>query len=231
MQASFGSSFVSSSLQSIVTMVVTTGSAASGGTQTITTTKNSDSCAACGKPDGLLQCDICKQRLGNIGSSQALCADCTSKPEECSPFGKPINDIDNPEVIIGFICTPCSAFLKRKQQEKVFESLKGPSSETILRTISARFPWAIEIQQALPADLLEALQFCKRKLSGQRTVEQLAENLANYNTHAALLLQHMGAAVTGNNDTMANKALKTFVRTNAQQSNINRYWCQLLALC
>ena len=212
-KCSFGSSFATRSHPSFSTMAVSASSAApSGDAQIVSTTKHATSCAACGNPNDLLQCDTRKQRLGNIGSCQALCMGCTAKPEECSTFGKPITDMDAPEVIVGSICTPGGAFVKRKQQEKVFESLKGPSSETILRTISARFPWAIEIQQAAPSDLSEALQFCKRTLSGQRTIEALAENLANSNTHAAILLQHMGASVTGNSESIANKALRTFVK-------------------
>ena len=181
-------------------------------TQLVSSTIQASTCAACGTSSGLLQCSSCSTRLNNVGTRQALCKPCVSKPEEVSSFGSALVDPDDSSDIIGFVCSPCSRYIKRKQQEKVFETLKGPSAESILRTISGRFPWAIEIQQASSSDLLEALQFCKRKLSGMRTIEALAENLANENTHAALLLQHMGASVTGNNDSIANKALKTFVK-------------------
>ena len=186
---------------------------ASGAT-TVGCTIDAKSCSACGATDNLFQCLTCKLRLDGKGSAVAICSLCAAKPEEVSCFGKPtLDETSSPPTKIGFTCMPCAGYIKRKEQEKVFDSLKGPSPEAILKTISSKFPWAIQIAQAAPGELLEALQFCKRKLSGQRTIEALAESLANSNTHASLLLQTMGSSVNGlSSDTVTNKALRTFVK-------------------
>ena len=163
----------------------------------------SKSCAACGVGAELLQCDTCKARLKDKGISQALCKKCHDDPEELVMFGKSITS--------GFLCNPCSKFLVRAEQEKLFAKLKEPSSEQVLRTVSSKYPWALTIAQASPDELLEALQFCKRKLSGHRTVAALADSLANNNSHAALLLQNLGG-VASTQDTLTSKALRTFVK-------------------
>ena len=167
-------------------------------------------CMSCGVGEALLQCGTCKDRLKDVGSGQALCEACIRKPDELGLFGA------NPTAGgMGFVCTACIKYLERIEQEKLFQELKGPSSEKILRTVSAKFPWALVIAQASPEELLDGLQFCKRKLSGHRTVAALAESLANSNSHAALLIQQMGQNLAGAaqpNDSLASRALRTFVK-------------------
>jgi len=165
---------------------------------------------ACGAGEALHHCKTCKDRLKNLGCGQALCEACIAKPDDLGMFGaKPEGGA------MGFVCTACIKHLERREQEKLFQELKGPSSEKILRTVSAKFPWALSIAQASPEELLDALQFCKRKLSGHRTVAALAENLANTNSHAALLIQQMGQNLAGAaqpNTCLASRALRTFVK-------------------
>jgi hypothetical protein len=50
-------------------------------------------------------------------------------------------------------------------------------------------PGSARSSAAAPEDQLDALGFLKRKLSGHRTVQALAESLANSDTQAALLMQ------------------------------------------
>jgi hypothetical protein len=167
-------------------------------------------CMSCGGGETLHQCATCKDRLKNTGCGQALCEACIKKPDDLGMFGAIPQDAD-----IGFVCCACIKHLERLEQEKLFQQLKGPSSEKILRTVSERFPWALSIAQASPEELLDALQFCKRKLSGHRTVAALAESLANSNSHAALLIQQMGQNLAGAaqpNASLASRALRTFVK-------------------
>ena len=167
-------------------------------------------CMSCGTGDSLHQCGTCKDRLKNTGSGQALCEACITKPDDLGMFGAMPKD-----AAMGFVCTPCIKHLERIEQEKLFQHLKGPSSEKILRMVSAKFPWALVIAQASPEELLDGLQFCKRKLSGHRTVAALAESLANSNSHAALLIQQMGQNLAGPanaNASLATRALRTFVK-------------------
>ena len=116
---------------------------------------------------------------------------------------------------VSFLCNPCVKFEERKKQEELFQSLKGPSSEKILMKISTKFPWALTIAQASPDELLDALQTCKRKLSGCRTISALADNLANSNSQAALLLQNLketGGGGVDSNSTLVTRTLRTFVK-------------------
>lgn len=168
---------------------------------------NSKTCLACGSETELLQCQTCSDRLKGNGTSQALCVTCIGNPDELMMFGNKSGD--------AFICNPCVKFVERKKQEELFQTLKGPSSEKILRTVSSKFPWALTIAQASPDELLDALQTCKRKLSGCRTVSALADNLANSNSHAALLLQNLGengSGGVGSNASLVARTLRTFVK-------------------
>ena len=167
----------------------------------------SKSCLSCGGDDNLQQCGTCKERLKDIGVCQALCQKCLDTTDELIMYDKKDD--------AGFICNPCVKYHQRKEQEEFFQTLEGPTSEKIIRTVSSKFPWALSIAQASPDELLDALQFCKRKLSGHRTVAALADNLANSNSHAALLIQNLGgnlAAGTSPNATLASRTLRTFVK-------------------
>ena len=96
----------------------------------------------------------------------------------------------------------------------MFQKLKGPTPEDILKMVAKKFPWALEISKARPEELLDALQFLKRKLSGHRTVQALAESLSNNNAQAALLIQQLGHNLSNKtaDDSMTTKILRTFVK-------------------
>ena len=164
-------------------------------------------CSGCGLKEELLQCAVCAERMDKKGMSQALCKKCVIDPDTISMFGtKPSGDV------LGFSCNACVKFLERREQEKLFQTLKPPSPETILRTIAGKFPWALTIARADSDELYEALQTLKRKLSGHRTVAALADSLANTNSHAAVLLQNLSQTGAGADSSITSKALRTFVK-------------------
>ena len=177
-------------------------------------TKDATDCMSCGATDVLTPCLECKERLNGKGTTCAVCKTCLGEPTICSVFGKHIVK----ETVSTFQCRACVAFQERKEQEQLFQALKGPEPEKILRTVAVKFPWALEITKATVEEHLDALQFLKRKLSGHRTVQALAESLGHNNAQAALLIQQLGSNLTGSTaeDTMTTRVLRTFVRTNAQ---------------
>ena len=146
--------------------------------------------------------------MNGKGMSQALCVACVSDTDVICMFGgKPSADV------LGFTCNACSKFSERREQEKLFQTLKPPSPEKILRTIAGKFPWALTIARAEPDELFEALQTLKRKLSGHRTVAALADSLANTNSHAAVLLQNLAQnGKAGTDSSITSKALRSFVK-------------------
>ena len=173
-------------------------------------TKAAEECMSCGSDVALKQCATCKERMGNKGRTNAVCAECFKDPIIVESFGK--GSPSEPDA--GFKCRPCGLFLERKEQEALFLKLKGPEPEQVLRTVAAKYPWALVIVKASPEDLLDALGFLKRKLSGHRTVQALAESLANSNTQAALLMQQFGQKLTASapDDSTGLKVLRTFVK-------------------
>ena len=148
--------------------------------------------------------------MGDKGTASAMCQTCLGIPSTWSIFGKQISKDSNVE----YQCRACVLFLERKEQEQLFQKLKGPDPETILRTVADKFPWAFEIAKASPEEQLDALQFLKRKLSGHRTVQALAESLANNNAQAALLIQQLGQNLKDakTEDTMTTRVLRSFVK-------------------
>ena len=173
-------------------------------------TKVAADCASCGNADNLKSCGVCSQRLSNKGTAIGLCTACFQDPTVVGAFGKQL--LKDDESV--YECRACTAFLERREQEKQFQKLKGPSPEQILKTVANKFPWTLEITRATPEEHLEALQFLKRKLSGHRTVQALAESLANNNAQAALLMQQLGQNLSDGktDDTMSTKVLRTFVK-------------------
>ena len=96
---------------------------------------DSGHCMACGKADGLQHCATCKLRMKDMGVGQALCTPCFQDADTRSMFAS------NPKAgEATFTCKPCSKFLERQQQETLFQELRGPSSEKILRTVADKFP-------------------------------------------------------------------------------------------
>ena len=168
-------------------------------------------CMGCGKTAELLHCDKCALRLKGAGTGLALCTPCVNNADDLTSFGKQIDP-----AIPGFTCNACVKYLARIEQEKLFQNLQGPSTEKILRTVADNFPWAMEIAKASSEELLDALHFVKRKLSGHRTVSAIAANLSQTNSHAALLIQQMGANLANNGGSKQNeltdRALRTFVK-------------------
>ena len=173
-------------------------------------TKAASDCASCGQADNLKSCSVCEQRLKQKGTANALCETCLSNEQSLNFFGIVIKKDDTTE----YRCRPCVAFLERKEQEQIFQKLKGPDPEQILRTVTKKYPWALTIAKASPEEHLDALQFLKRKLSGHRTVHALAESLANNNAQAALLIQQLGKGLSeaSQDDSMVTRVLRTFVK-------------------
>ena len=174
------------------------------------TTKAGSDCISCGVDAQLLQCATCKLRLKDKGSSVALCTKCAGDVPILSAFGTAVQS-DSGTL---FTCRSCVMFKERQQQELLFQKLKGPDPETILRMVAAKFPWSLVIAKAAPDEIMEGLQFLKRRLSGHRTIQALAESMATQNTQAALMLQQMAQSSKPNIDdsSLSNKVLRTFVK-------------------
>jgi hypothetical protein len=169
--------------------------------------KAATDCAACGAELEVIGCEDCDARLKGKGTCLGLCAGCLIA-DVCADFGEQMAESKS------FRCKACMKAKERLRQEEIFQKLKGPDPERILKTVAGKFPWALEIAKASPEELLEALQFLKRKLSGHRTVAALAESLANSNAQAALLIQQLGRGLTEGiaEDSMTTRVLRTFVK-------------------
>ena len=166
-------------------------------------------CRNCGAEQHLIQCHVCSDRLKEKGTSLALCKTCIENPTTLAAHGKRVKEGDS----VHLHCSSCVAYLERLEQEKLFQRLKGPDPDQILRIVTQKFPWALTIANATPEDQLEALQFLKRQLSGHRTVQALAETLAASNHNAALLIHQLGSTIaSGSSDSINNKVLRTFVK-------------------
>ncbi len=174
--------------------------------------KQPSECQACGADPATFACATCADRLKNKGTAQGICTACAKDADVIITFGKLISVTGTD----AFTCKPCLLYLERIQQEAILQKLQGPTPETILRTVATKFQWFLVVSKASIEERLDALQYLKRKLSGQRTFQTLATSMASTDPAAALLIQQLGLPNAGGSAEGAassiNPVLKSFVK-------------------
>ena len=133
--------------------------------------KEAADCLSCGGEADIMACSTCVDRLGDKGTIQGICATCIQDDNTLLTCGSATKIGHS----FAFSCRACVKFIERCEQEKLSQKLQGPNTETILRTVANKYPWTLTIAKASNEELLEALQFLKRKLSGLCSVHALAE--------------------------------------------------------
>ena len=73
--------------------------------------------------------------MNDKGTASALCGNCLNAPSICGLFGKKLTQATETT----YQCRACSGFLQRKEQEQLFQKLKGPEPEKILQMVASKF--------------------------------------------------------------------------------------------